>query len=554
MEDCLQNPYLNSVYPVFGRVLSLIDFEATSATRGCFDRTWWNWKFTDFPAPRLQEGIYTLSWLFVNSKKISSIELDQDMLLESIVAGINFWCKKQHNDGSFDEAYPFERSLAATSFTTFYIGHAILLVGDELPVECRRRAVSTIKKAGTWLSNNGEYHGILSNHLAAAAGALQIAKDITGDSSFSNSRNQYLHIIYREQDLKEGWMREYGGADPGYQSHGMFYLADIWKRNPCPELFQRLEKACEFMSWFIHPDGSCGGEYASRGTKFLYPAAFEILGEHIDSAANIASFVHKCLKNNKCIGPKEMDIWNLFPMTNNYLFAEKYFNEVVSGEILPWQKQGAYIEFPNAGLLVKNQAVQKLVASQGYGGSIKLWDLKSNQLIFEDYGYFFDKRGKSFVSQSKSDFSVSNTDTDGLRIKLKSNFTELAKIRFSSTKFILFRSFNLSFGRLHKVALWLKNCLVKTLINKKDKHDVSLERNIHLNFKGQLNITDCIRGTPIQVNRLSRHVPFHMGSARYSQLADWQKSNNSSVQHSLKYETEQSCWFATTKVNLESIY
>ena len=44
---------------------------------------------------------------------------------------MRFWCTIQHADGSFDEAYPFERSLAATAFTTFYVGEALEFAGDE---------------------------------------------------------------------------------------------------------------------------------------------------------------------------------------------------------------------------------------------------------------------------------------------------------------------------------------------------------------------------------------------------------------------------------------
>ncbi len=60
-------------------------------------------------------------------------------LLEWIDLGLLYWCSIQYTDGSFDEAYPYERSLAAVSFTCFYVGEAIrFLVGDCPPATLER--------------------------------------------------------------------------------------------------------------------------------------------------------------------------------------------------------------------------------------------------------------------------------------------------------------------------------------------------------------------------------------------------------------------------------
>ena len=76
----------------------------SSNTYGCADRTYWCWKFTDFPGSRFQEILYTLTWLYNYDSKHNSYYKNK-VLLEYIDAGFNYWVKIQNNNGSFNEAY-----------------------------------------------------------------------------------------------------------------------------------------------------------------------------------------------------------------------------------------------------------------------------------------------------------------------------------------------------------------------------------------------------------------------------------------------------------------
>ena len=145
-----------------------------------------------------------------------------------IRASMAFWRTLQHRDGSFDEAYPFEHSLAATAFTGFYVGEAFRLIGGELATAEQDALRTTFARAGDWLCCNDEHHGVLSNHLAAAAAALTVIERITDDHRYGARGRHFLQRIYDRQSA-EGWYEEYGGADPGYQTHGTFYLARIWQ-------------------------------------------------------------------------------------------------------------------------------------------------------------------------------------------------------------------------------------------------------------------------------------------------------------------------------------
>ena len=148
-----------------------MDREPDSRTAGCCDRTYWAWKFVDFPGARFQEALCVLSFLYATDGP-GNRQYRNPRLLEWIGNGLRFWSRIQYADGSFDEAYPFERSLAATAFTSFYIGEALGFLGSDLPADIRGSALETLERAGRWLSTNDESHGFLSNHLAAAAAAL----------------------------------------------------------------------------------------------------------------------------------------------------------------------------------------------------------------------------------------------------------------------------------------------------------------------------------------------------------------------------------------------
>src|SRR5262249_6053704 len=157
-----------------------------------------------------------------------------------------FWRTLQHRDGSFDEAYPFEHSLAATAFTGFYVGEAFRLIADELSSNERARLRQAFARAGDWLCRNDEHHGVLSNHLAAAAAALVVIERITEEHRFGARAGHFLRRIYDRQS-PEGWYEEYGGADPGYQSHGTFYLARVRQLTKDAALLDSLARSAAFL-------------------------------------------------------------------------------------------------------------------------------------------------------------------------------------------------------------------------------------------------------------------------------------------------------------------
>jgi len=133
---------------------------------------------------------------------------------------------------------------------------------------------------------------------------------LTGRSEFA-TRSRYFRDRILARQSREGWYDEYGGADPGYQTHGSFYLARLSQLNGDSELAASLARSTAWLSCFIHPDGSIGGEYTSRNTQTYYPAAFEMLSAGDPSAAWIARTMRASVWNGAAAGPRTTSILSI---------------------------------------------------------------------------------------------------------------------------------------------------------------------------------------------------------------------------------------------------
>jgi hypothetical protein len=518
------SPYLADIQLALPRVLSLVDAEPFSKTHGCGDRTYWCWKFTDFPGARFQEYVFALAWFY---RKDPGGWKGNRHLLELCESGLNYWSKIQYPDGSFDEAYPYERSLAAASFTVFYLSEAYFLLEADLSEETRRRFLDTLLRASRWLSANDERHGVLSNHLAAAAAALFNAhlvfvKQSPSDSKLFLERSRhFLKTIYDHQDSEEGWYEEYGGADIGYQTHGSFYLARIWQKSQDPALLASLKRANRFLAHFVHPDGSAGGEYASRNTSFYFPAAFEILASRCEHASAVAGEQGEKLRLGKTVGLRQMDPQNLFPMLNNYLFAHEAHELRASGPAvtLPWKVQGEW-HFPRAGLFVKSTASYFAIASLKKGGVISCWDKASETLAYQSAGYVTRLGSKLCSTQA---LNRSTEARDGSSWSISAPFIPIKQKVFSPWLFVGFRLFVLIVARIGHLSYWLKRLLVRTLVVQEGekRHTPLLRRKIDF-LPDRLVLEDSFEGISEPVVHYSSFSSIHMGSSRYAHLGQTQ--------------------------------
>lgn len=494
-----------------------MDREPPSRSYGAFDRTYWGWKFTDFPGSRFQEALYALSWMYTTPADDNGL-LGSALVLEWLQAGFRYWQGLQHKDGSFDEAYPFERSLAATAFTGFYLGEAYLRLGDALAADLRASLQQTFRRAGDWLCRNDEHHGVLSNHLAAAAAALVIIARVTDDARYQTRAQHFIDRILSRQS-SEGWYEEYGGADFGYQTHGTFYLARIWALTGDEHLLESLKRSVRFLAVFIHPNGTLGGEYGSRNTSFYFPAGFEILAPVCPEAAAIAAFMRSSVARQQAAGLAMMDAYNFCPLLNNYLFAEDAAQPLDGAPTLPFTTIGHW-DFPDAGLVVHATEAYQAVFALSKGGVVKVYDKRSGKLALSDCGYWAEMDdGRRISSQS---FSLANkvVREDG-RFRVHAPFAQLNQKLMSPLLFLGFRIFTQTVGRQKEIGLKVKALLVKLLVSRRRTVALELERCVQF-APTAVTIEDRVHCTggekPRRLVLGSKFSTIHMGSARYFQM------------------------------------
>ncbi len=513
-----QSTYLQCILREAPRVMSMMDRQPKSPTAGCCDRTYWAWKFVDFPRPRFQEALCVMAFLH-GTKAPDNPYFGASRLAQWITLGLAFWTRLQHRDGSFDEAYPFERSLAATAFTTFYLAEALYLAGDIVSPETRSQVLRTMRKAGIWLLRNDETHGFLSNHISAAAAALLHVHRLTGERRFAARAEKFLERILAAQS-EEGWYPEYEGADPGYQSHGALYLARCWEMTGDRRLHDSLRRSSRFLAHFVHPDCSFGGEYASRNTQTFYPAAFEILADTDPNSAWILMQMRPSVETGSAAGLRCIDMFNYFPCLNNlalaYLACKRREANGLTPPSDPTPRKGLSW-FPKAGIArVRTARYDAFVGAQK-GGVLKVFDRRRRRLVYSDSGYLGRCRNGALASTQHTEKVVVEVCSERV-VRLRCPVVAFRRPTFSPLSFVLFRVFMLTAGRVPFLASLVKRSLVGVLIRKSTPMRITLRRTISFE-SDRVEVEDYLQGDDayrlLDLSWEERFTTIHMGSSAY---------------------------------------
>ena len=507
-------PYRALAFSEVWRLISLIDRNPHSPTRGSLSRTHWAWKFEDFPFPRVQEGVYALCRFYDLDDEGNPLFNSHDVA-QWIEWGFEYWVSRQHANGAFDEAYPNEQCLAATAFTTFYLGSAYLIWQERLPLALRERLERCFIRAGAWLCRNDETHGLLSNHLAVTVAALAIVERICGRLEFGARARYFLERIFLHQSV-EGWMQEYDGADIGYGTHGFFYLAVYWQMTGCAQTLAALSHFAEFLKYFIHPDGTIGGEYSSRNTEFFYPAGFEILATQCPHCRAIAVFMRQQQAERRPCGLWAMDAFNFMPLLNNLLFAADAAGDFPEVGSLPWQGAPFTRIYGEAGLWVINTEHYYAIVGLSKGGTVSLFDKTRREHAARHSGYFTQWHGKTYASQDYTPCPNVRWSADQREAELQVPWKMVSHTVFSPMLFICFRLFTLTLGRFPAVSRWVKSLLVKVLIRRKHRPPIDHIRHIKATTDG-ISITDEMH-FPSGIDAIvsaSQFTSIHMGSSMY---------------------------------------
>jgi len=342
------------------KILTLLDRNAHSTTYGCFDRNFWHYKIIDFPSGMAQEFVWPLALVYALDMP-GNVFHQSPAIREWILAGMRYAARSAHGDGSCDDYFPYEKAGGAAAFSLLACLESYAVLGIE-----DSELIRFFQTRASWLAHHRE-SGQLTNHQALIVLCLLRLDEITGGARWESAAMERLALVLDWQH-EEGWFQEYEGCDPGYHTLTISILAAIHERRPGARLHDALVRAVRVASEFVHPDGSFGGEYASRNTYNFFPHGFEVFGRHFPEALAVNDRFLNGLRAG--LGPCYADDHIIGHHTWNYLLAWRDFAPD-RPDVAP--RKDARIAYPGAGLRIERRSSAELYLALNKGGVFKFF-------------------------------------------------------------------------------------------------------------------------------------------------------------------------------------
>lgn len=511
------NPYLEEIRVNLPRLLALFDSDRTSASHGMGDRYHWAWGLIDFGNGSFQGAAHGLARLWTAG--LWPYPSSAATFLARIDAMIQAASRLTRRDGSLEEAFPHEGSYCVTALVAFDLLCAFDLLDAEITPEQRAHWQASIRPMIRYLIKADETHALISNHLATAVAALARWHRRTGEAQVEHKARQLLARILAHQS-NEGWFREYQGADPGYQSLCTYYLADVHRTRPDWELLEPLRHSIRFLQHFAHPDGSFGGLYGSRCTRFYYPAGVLALAETVPEAAALASFMEASINQQRTVTLSAMDEPNLIPMFNAYAWAatQRYQQPPASPEPIPATVATSVRRwYPEAGLLIDRGPTHYSIISTHKGGVV--YHFRQGQQPLINAGVVV-RDAKAHLGSTQAFDPHNRVQQHGDQLEITSEITAMPKQLPGPTQFLLLRLLSLTLFRSAPVREWIKRRLVSMLITRRRHWPVRNQRSIHLGATLRVEDTTRLASGYQVVDHAGSFVPIHMASQGYWQVQD----------------------------------
>lgn len=455
------------------KILTLLDRNLHSPTYGCFDRNFWHYKIIDFPSGMAQEFVLPLALAYSLEIPNNPYYL-QKMIHKWVEAGILYAAHTAHPDGSCDDYFPFERASGATAFSLLASIESYQILGLN-----NYEILSFFEKRADWLVHHYE-SGKLANHEALIVLCLELLSRLLETSKWDTAKAARLERLLTWQS-QEGWFTEYSGFDPGYHTLTISCLARIYELNKSEKLKYIITKAVELAAQFIHPDGSFGGEYASRNTYNFFPHGFELVGKWLPASLSINDQFLIGLKNG--LAPCYADDHIIGHHTWNYLLAWRDF---VTERSISVTRDVASLWLKEAQILIKRRPGTELYVSLNKGGIFKLF--RNQKLVASDTHLSLQiRKGKKIlnaVSHLSGDYDVKISQDE---LTISGNMGWAKQTQMSPLKLMILRLVMLTFGRFFPNLI--RKILQKILIT--GKQDAPFYFTRHFKYEdGSWYITD----------------------------------------------------------------
>lgn len=518
----MENVYLDHVYKNLPRVLSLFDNDLSSASYGFGDRLHWAWGLSDFANGTYQGAAHGFARLWVAG--LWPYPTSQSKFLERIDSLFIATRNIVRKNGSLEEAFPNEGSYCVTALVAFDLLCALDLLKDTVDKSTQERWKTIIKPLIEYLLVSDEQHALISNHLATAVAALFRWYGLTSEVRADVKARLLLDRIVKGQS-SEGWFTEYEGFDPGYQSLATYYLADIYFKQKDLQIRNLLEHSLEFLKYFIHPDGSFGGAYGSRCTRFYAPGGITALSSELPLARRICVEMSSSIKNFKVVSLSEIDEPNLIPFFNSFCWAasilakkSEIHDDYAESRSLPnLQSENFFKFFKIAGILVSKSQDLYYILNIKKGGV--LYAFEKHKCIKIDCGVVFSNNKNVLGSTNFWDPDIKYT-IENDEITIESRVVEMPKKLPTPIEFLAIRMLSLTLFKSYFFREYIKKALVKFLITKKRFWPVKNKRKVLIGGKLKIIDESYIPRGYSKIDEIFNFIPVHMASKGYWQIQD----------------------------------
>lgn len=462
------------------RLLTTMDRNKESPTYGCFSRPYWHDKTTDFPSAHQQIGVLPLTLLYKTDFE-GNYFYKSESVRAYIDAAVEFWSKIQRQNGSFDEHYPNEHSVGAVAWTLWSITESQLVLENPPNID------EEVRKSVDFLQRNDE-PGELANHQAVAINALLNAERIT-DRGLKEAKERMSTL--EEMQHKEGWFKEYKGADIGYQSTTLSHLGHIWKKNR--EIVDRsmIQKGLEFFSSFIDDSNYYAGNIGSRHTKHIHPSGFEVLADDFELAEKICGSIRKNKDRGKLLEPYQID--------------DKHFSRELSEYLLAYQEASkinkslkSVDEKTFEPIRIRKDGRETYFINTSKGGAIDSY--REGKLVERDTGVAV--KDKGVYTSNWPDSTICVSEKEG-KLKVVGELRKVPRNTLPHAYFMLYRLFCYTLGRSSFLSLNAKDFLIRLLIREKSSNK-SFERIIDLETG---EVSNSVNGKEVKGEVRSNFVP-----------------------------------------------
>lgn len=507
-----KNIYFQEIQQSMPRILNLLNRNPSSSDYGSFDREYWSYNSSDISNSRKQEAALTLALIYT-IKRHDNPYYNNSLILEWINAVLIYTKNLQNKDGSFNEVYPNEHSFVATAFVSYSISETALLLKGK--VKKRASVIKYLKRAGDWLIARDEEMAL--NQKAGSIIALHNIYLLTKNTRYKKGANVKLKEILKSQS-KEGWFPEYDGADIGYLSLCIDYLAKYYKKTKDRRLYPHLRKAVDFIIYFMAPDYTTGGEVGSRNTEYVIPHGFELLSGKTQNAKTISNFIRNAINYRKTLSPKTID--DRYLLFNSYTYLQAYIDGTDYEKYRNWPPNRQFLKyFEEAGIAIRKGNNNYSIINTNKGCVSKI--------IFDKNKSLNDGGAVAILSNGEKLSSNYLGKNDKIRIgknkiEIKRRLLKVRSTSLNPYSFLAFRIFQLTFGKVGFISRNVRNVIRKKIIRQKNKM-ADIEFSRILEFKdNKVSIRDEIQ--PIEdINSIiiSSKLSFvFTESSRFFQISD----------------------------------